>query len=355
MISEAGRLVWQDRFSRLGAQQGVTVAQTIDQFLESQKRASDAGQIGQATYSLMTFKIRPFKQFAGSMLVKDVDAKTLAGFHAHLLEQITHETYSTIYADGLMKVAKHIIKWAYVQGIIPELPRTMLDRSAYTITVDDPEIKTLSVELVNTILEHLSPRFQLYILLMMNCGFTQKDVANLTWKQVDLEAGTICRKRTKTARRKRVPKVQFTLWPRTLELLRQFQAPPASPWVLLNTNGQQLVRKYYNAKGKLSEVDNIKKTFGRIMAAKKIEATLKNFRSTSSSLLEEHLKFGRYAQYFLGQAPRTVADKHYVKPSQTNFDRALLWLGRCYGIVPKASNTLTTAARQKGRSGAITA
>ena len=351
MISEAGRLVWQDRLSRLGPKAGITVAHTIDQFLESQKRACDAGQIGQATYSLLTFKVQPFKRFAGSVPVKDVDAKTLAGFHANLLEQIAHKAYSTVYADALMKVAKRIIKWAYVQGIIPELPRTMFDRGAYAIIVDEPEIKTLSVELVNTILGHLSPRFQLYVLLMMNCGFTQKDVANLTWKQVDLEAGTIHRKRTKTSRKKRVPKVRFKLWTRTLKLLKEYKAPTSSQWVLLNNNGQQLVRKYYNAKGKLNEVDNIKKTFGRIMAAKKIDATLKNFRSTSSTLLEDHLQYGRYAQYFLGQAPRSVAEKHYVKPSQGNFDRALKWLGQQYGIVPKASrkpkNAVVGVQKQK--------
>ena len=143
----------------------------------------------------------------------------------------------------------------------------------------------------------------------------------------------------------------FTLWRRTLSLLKQYKSPATSQWVLLNNNGQQLVRKYYNDKGTLSEVDNIKKTFGRIMAAKKIDATLKNFRSTSSTLIEDHLQYGRYAQYFLGQAPRSVAEKHYVKPSQKNFDRALIWLGQQYGIVQKASrkpkNTVIGVQKQK--------
>lgn len=53
---------------------------------------------------------------------------------------------------------------------------------------------------------------------------------------------------------------------------------------------------------------------------------LKLFRKTAASKLGEHPEFGKFAQYFLGHSPRTVADKHYVRPSEEHFDRAISWL-----------------------------
>ena len=41
----------------------------------------------------------------------------------------------------------------------------------------------------------------------------------------------------------------------------------------------------------------------------------------------EHPEYGKFAQYFLGHAPQTVADKHYIKPSDEQFANAVRWLG----------------------------
>jgi hypothetical protein len=37
-------------------------------------------------------------------------------------------------------------------------------------------------------------------------------------------------------------------------------------------------------------------------------------------------------QYFLGHSPKTVADKHYVVPSDEEFFEALGWLRKQYGL-----------------------
>ena len=59
---------------------------------------------------------------------------------------------------------------------------------------------------------------------------------------------------------------------------------------------------------------------------------MKLLRKTSSSLLETHEVYGRYATLFLGQSPRSIADRHYVWPSQDLFDKAMGWLGERYGL-----------------------
>lgn len=327
-ISEAGKAVWQDRLEQIARPQGTTVSDVITLFLGAYKKEQLAGLIEASSYNLMVFKTTQFKNFAGSVAIKDIDHKILESFRDHLLDQIGEKKLSQTYASDLMKNAIRLVKWSYKKELIEQLPKSLLEAGAYSIQVDEQEIRTFTIPEITTILSHLSERFQLYFLLMLNCGFTQKDVAFLTFEQVDFANGTIRRKRTKTHKKKRVPKVCFKLWPRTLELLNKYKAAKkkGQPFVLLNANGRQLVR---------GETDNIKKTFGRIMAAKKIKATPKMFRATSSTMLDEHPRYGRYARYFLGHAPRTTGDKHYITPSQRNFDRALRWLGRKYGLVER--------------------
>ena len=54
---------------------------------------------------------------------------------------------------------------------------------------------------------------------------------------------------------------------------------------------------------------------------------LKLLRKTAATKLGQNPTYGRFAQYFLGHAPTTMADKHYVAPSQDQFDEAVAWLG----------------------------
>jgi hypothetical protein len=54
---------------------------------------------------------------------------------------------------------------------------------------------------------------------------------------------------------------------------------------------------------------------------------------TSSSLLDKHSEFGRYAQFYLGHAGRSIAERHYVIPAQERLDEAVRWLGQQYGFL----------------------
>jgi hypothetical protein len=60
--------------------------------------------------------------------------------------------------------------------------------------------------------------------------------------------------------------------------------------------------------------------------------SLSELRATASTMLDNHETYGRYAQHFLGHSPRSVAQSNYVSPSQTQFDKALIWLGEQFGF-----------------------
>ena len=61
---------------------------------------------------------------------------------------------------------------------------------------------------------------QLFLLLQLNCGFTNVDVGTLVKSEIRLKDGRIVRQRTKTRRHPNPPVVNYKLWSRTAQLLR---------------------------------------------------------------------------------------------------------------------------------------
>ena len=82
---------------------------------------------------------------------------------------------------------------------------------------------------VQTLIEAAPGQLKLHLLLMLNCGFTQQDVADLGQEEVDWLAGMISRRRSKTGDHVTVPMVSYRLWPETFELLRRFRSGGCSP------------------------------------------------------------------------------------------------------------------------------
>jgi hypothetical protein len=72
------------------------------------------------------------------------------------------------------------------------------------------------VEEVEAMYAKATDRMKLYMLLALNGGFTQIDIATLTHGMIDWRTGIISRDRNKTS----VPQ-GCKLWPNTLALLKQ--------------------------------------------------------------------------------------------------------------------------------------
>ena len=46
----------------------------------------------------------------------------------------------------------------------------------------------------------------------------------------------------------------------------------------------------------------------------------------------ENSTYGRFAEHFLGEAPKTIASRHYTHQNGSEFDEAVNWLGQQFGI-----------------------
>lgn len=194
-----------------------------------------------------------------------------------------------------------------------------------------PRVTVFTGEELKSLLEDASDRTKLYILLMLNCRMTLKDVADLKREEVEWDAGRIVRKRSKTSDHENVPTVNYLLWPETLRLLIQGRIPDGTERILLDSNGSPLWTEEMSRGGKYKKADNIRNAFERLRKDLKISKPLKSLKKTSATKIRNHEKFHGLEGLFLGHAPQSMSDKHYTQAPQDLLDQAVRRLGQEYG------------------------
>jgi hypothetical protein len=211
-------------------------------------------------------------------------------------------------------------------------------------------------------LELVPEDFQLYLLLMLNCGFTNIDVGTLLKSEVRLDEGRIVRQRTKTRRHEHPPVVNYKLWPRTAELLRSHVSPDPVLALTNRRGGALCVSKLVVENGITRETvwSSLIRRYGQMKKAKPElpDKQLKFLRKTGSSKLRSDRRFFSLDSLYLGHSWVTIADKHYnVFDGQpyAPLDEAIEWLGEQFGFKtesarkPGAAKTAGTRRPVRGR------
>jgi integrase len=108
------------------------------------------------------------------------------------------------------------------------------------------------------------PALRAAVLLGLNCGAGNTDVANLECRHLDLKRGSLDYARGKTGIERRIP-----LWPETVEALNAAIAARPTPkdtadadCVLLTAAGERFVRV-----GEKSRTDYVSRQFGKLLRA----------------------------------------------------------------------------------------
>src|SRR5262249_41656048 len=146
------------------------------------------------------------------------------GYFTHLSAQVAGEKYSPSYAHTLMMTTKQFISRLAELQLIP-LPGNIRSRLRFNHSAPT-KIETFTVDEVRALLktcDGFSERTKLYLLLMVNCGMYQNDVAELRKEEVNWTKGTVTRARSKT-RERQGPVVTYQLWPETFALLKKHRA-----------------------------------------------------------------------------------------------------------------------------------
>ncbi|MCA9124729.1 MAG: tyrosine-type recombinase/integrase [Planctomycetaceae bacterium] len=328
---------WNDRLeiaTRSAAKPEQTVRAQVAAYVATKQSAISASELsGGRAYTIQLHLDHFVSWLGGDTSVIEISGKTLSDYRLELLRRVEANDWSRVTAKGRMGTVKGFVHWLWQMEAIPTLPR-VLDAKARALQIGTPSasIVVFTLDEISTLLAEASDRTTLYILLMLNCGMTQKDIADLQMAEVDWERRYITRKRSKTKDRENVPIVTYALWPETLRLLKQERSSKSTGLVLLNKNGEPLWYEEVQADGKLKKNDNIRNAFARLTQKTKINKPLKSLKKTSASLIRGNSKYASLESLFLGHAPQSMADKHYAATPQELLDEAIVWLGSKYGI-----------------------
>lgn len=331
-VSEGGRWVWADRFKQQqgnGQPVNGTIAGTIVDLLKVKRAQVDAQERSASRYDAFRCHLEQFRDWTGGdRPIADLNYNLLESYHTYLLTLVKKDISKPTARDR-MQAAKQLAIYCGRKSLIPPI---LFDTQDFTFRITATKVKTASMGDIKTLLDASSERTKLYMILMLNTGMTQKDISDLEQKQVDWNTGRIKRKRSKTQHQKGVPEVDYPLWQATFAMLKKHRSRDRTR-ALLNERGGSLFEQTIKPNGQLKKTDNIKSAFSRVARKLRLEhVTLKQLRATSATILNKHRDHQRLAQQYLGHAPTTIAERHYIVQSQEHFDKAVKWLGTQYGI-----------------------
>jgi integrase len=259
----------------------------------------------------------------------EVSPAGLQSLYTLFMGRIRDGKWSLLTAREYFRTIQQFLGWAGESDLL-EIPRNLRSRS-FSFRVIRPAPSIWTPDQFQWALFHLDTRLRACFLLAANCAMYSLEVANLTPQEVDWTGGRITRRRGKTGHHESVPTVQYPLWATTLD---HIQRTRGEALVVPSANGLPLTCSQMDENG-LHRKDYIYLAWWRLRGRIGMGGrSLKEIRKTGASLLGSHPIYRQVAPLYLGHAPSTMADRHYVQAPQTLLDEAIGWLGRQLGQVP---------------------
>jgi integrase len=304
-----------------------TVRELVDGYLAVRKGqiGTGADDITVAMYSDDYYQLEAFANYAGKTAVGEVVTPDYLNKH----KADTKRDSSVVTLWHRVKAVKRLLTWGWKNGKLDTLPRNLDDYA--NVARPKPVPRFFTVEEVNTLYANATPRVRLFILLALNGGFTQVDIATLTHNMIDWDTGVISRDRNKT----NVPQ-GCKLWPETLELLRELATKSnadGSNLVFASQDGNPLVYENVDANtGKHSKVDSIRSAFNRLKIKCKVKDNrgFKTFRKTGAdAIAKQYQSENRLVDLYLAHSANGMR-KHYAKQYFDELYKATDWLATQY-------------------------
>lgn len=329
--------IWRDRLrqqERRATLQDASLHTHVEEYVRQKEQKVEAGELSAGRAYAIRLHLTYFRDWLGKDTgVTEIDGSTLLKYQTHLLANLKAKGWSRTTAQHYLKSVKAFVRWLWQTEEIPSLPRVLDGKTGpLNITPNPPAIIVYTPDEITQLLKAATDRTKLYILLMLNCGMTQKDISDLKVEDIDWEQGRIIRKRSKTSHFETVPKVSYLLWTETFRLLRQERSSVSTERVLTNANGSPICTEQIGEDGKFKKTDNVKNAFERLRKKAGIKKPLKSFKKTSASLLKDDERFQSLEDLFLGHAPKKMSDKHYTEVPGKLLDRGIAWLETQYKI-----------------------
>ena len=279
--------IWRERFRQdpTPVPEDRTVGFQIDRFLDFQVSRYRANQISVSDCDQTRQYLEAFRSWMGAeSLIDAIHVNKWEAWFVHLLGcKMSLDTRRKRF-----RRSRDFVAWLGERGLI-QVPGNLLSRR-FRFKTEPRAIRTMTTIEVKTIIGAAQGQLRLHLLLMLNCGFTQQDIADLTLAEVDWEGGHIIRKWSKTGDLDNVPTVEYPLWSETFRLLKQYRAASGDR-ALTTQSGLPWVRDGLDDVGKRHRVDAIKSNYAHIAKRLNFNKPMSLLRKTSASKLEEHPDF----------------------------------------------------------------
>lgn len=292
-------------------------------FLQGQveMKMMDVGRF--ASYSR---HVNAFSQWAGrGEEITIITATKLEAYWAYLARLVSENRYAPTTAQTMFMTARQFINRLCEHGLIPVPGNIRSKRLKFT--QQTKSVERFTIEEVRQVLDSATEKTKLYVLLMLNGGMYQNDIAELGKNEVDWEGGAITRPRSKTPSG---PVVRCKLWPETFALLQKFKAKPnvsngRGGFRCLLTDADKPLSIQWLEEGKMRRYDVIRTALNVTFAKVGWNKPPKLFRKTAASELasSDHRSM---VDVFLCHTAKSIADKHYVALTPDALDGAIDYL-----------------------------
>lgn len=291
-----------------------------DAWLDRRHKQTERGELSLKQWAEDRAKLQVFRDFIVAnfpqvVFIEHIEAAILNLYRDKQWEFIDHADKEHRISKATLKkrldtVAKWL-HWLLDQNILAELPKDL--RTFGRVKLDKPKPLFWSPEDVKKLATLATERTQLYIMLALNLGATQKDIATLEREMIDWETGIVARDRHKTGVASKAK-----LWPSALALLREHASPDKRGPLLLDQNGTSLYVEKVNDNGKLVVNDTIRLAFDRLMRAKKTgfkgdKRSFKHLRKTAANEIEKSRPdlTGLFLAHAEKETKRYYVEQHY--------------------------------------------
>jgi len=253
----------------------LTVGDLSNRFLAAAEQRRDNGDLAPRTFVDYFRDCERLVAFFGrERVVESLGKDDFKGFKAFLQKKVKPSTLM-----GRIGVTRSIFKFAFDEELIDTMVRfgrdfQRPDRRTLRLARARSGRRHLYANEIRQILSACPAQLRAMVLLGVNCGFGNKDCAELRPTHIDLEHGWVYFPRVKTGIERRCP-----LWPETVEAIRAVLADRRLRAVRRHTEAEGLLfvtargRKFVrgeaststDGKPRLVEHDAIATTFKRIM------------------------------------------------------------------------------------------
>lgn len=251
-----------------------TLLLLVNTFLTEKLRAVECGDINAQS-------LEEYKRDCG--LVLETLGKTrllteLSPDDFGRLRAALHRGVGVVTAGNRICRVRVLLKFAFDSGLADTPLRYTValkrpPRRAVRLARAERGLRMLEAEEIHKALAGASPMMRAAILLGINAGVGNRDIATITFRNLDLSGGWLTMARRKTGIMRRCP-----LWPETIDAIKAAIAERPTPkdsahceLVFLSKAGTPLVKDRSAKSGKLTRVDLVSQGFSALLKRQGVE------------------------------------------------------------------------------------